>query len=105
VSTINVIPSARITPAAWTVGRSHFDDRFPVAVNLAFAPVDSGDPHPGWLLTGLLLFAVGAAWAGDARGQRPVTRLTKLDTRFGAVLAIAGVAMIVAQAAIYVTAQ
>jgi hypothetical protein len=105
VSTINVIPSARITPAAWTINRAPFDDRYPVSLNLAFAPVDSGDPHPGWLLSGLLLFAVGAAWSGDARGQRPVTRLSRLDTRFGAFLAIVGVAMIVAQGAIYLTAQ
>jgi hypothetical protein len=103
VTTINVIPSARITTVTWKWNRLQFDDAIPKPLDLRKVPVGSEAPRPGWLLSGLLLFAIGAALAGDAWG-RPGARQAKVDAHLGWWLLVVGVAMMTVQMAIFVTA-
>jgi hypothetical protein len=103
LTTINVIPSARITPVTWTRNRLHFDDTFPTPLDLSIFPVGAEAPRPGWLLSGLLLFAIGAALEGDATG-RADARQAKVDAHLGWWLVVVGVAMMTVQMAIFVTA-
>jgi hypothetical protein len=103
-STITVVPSARITPVQWTwTWHSTFNDAFPTTLDLGALPVGAKAPRPGWLLSGLLLFALGGALAGDAWG-RAGTRRARIDANLGWWLLVIGLALMTVQAAIYITA-
>jgi hypothetical protein len=102
-TSITVVPTARLAPVTWNWGQYRFDDRFPTAVNLGVVPVGPEAPRPGWLLSGLLVFAVGVGFTGDAWG-RTGTRQAKFDANLGWWLLVTGLAMVVVQTAIYVTA-
>jgi hypothetical protein len=102
---INIIPSARISPVRWTWGKRHFNDEFPTVLNLRSVRVGSDAPRPGWLLAGLLLFGVGAGLAGDAWGRRRESPRARFDANVGWLVVVIGIAMTVAQIAIYVRAR
>jgi hypothetical protein len=101
---VTVVPSARITPGQWTWPRHmRFNDAFPTTLDLGVVPTGTPSPRPGWLLSGLVLFAIGSGVAGDAWG-RPGTRRRRVDANLGWWLLVVGAAMMTVQAAVYVTA-
>ena len=103
-TSVNIIPAARISPSDWTWDERHFNDLLPTPLNVGSVPVGSEAPRPGWMLSGLLLLGIGAALAGDAWG-RPATRQSRIDANLGWWLLVFGLAMLVVQVAIFVTAR
>ena len=99
----------RILPATWTWGGRRFNDTFPTALNLGAVAVGPEGPLPGWLLSGLVLFAFGAALTGDAWGRAAIAtdgvagRRAKIDSNLGWWLLVLGLAMVAVQITIYIT--
>jgi hypothetical protein len=87
----------------WTWNQFRFDDTFPTALDLRGVPLGPEAPRPGWLLSGLVLFAVGVGLAGDALGRASSPRAV-FDTNVGRWVLVTAVAMVVVQVGIYVTA-
>jgi hypothetical protein len=111
--TVNIVPSARISPVRWSYGTEHFGDVLPTAVDLTKMPAPPGPlPGVGWLLAGLVLFAVGAAFAGDGWGRAAAVRAdetlvsprARFDANVGWWMMMLGLAMLAAQIVIYIRA-
>jgi hypothetical protein len=108
-TTINIVPSARLRPATWTIGRTSFNDLFPSSINLAAVESESTGYTSIWLVVALGLFALGAALAGDAWGRAAVERAdgrhvsprAQFDANVGWWLMAASAAILAAQIVIY----
>ena len=111
-ATVNIVPSARLRPATWTIGRTSFNDLFPTTINLATVESESAGYTSIWLVVALGLFALGAALSGDAWGRIAVARAdgahdsprARFDAEVGWYLMIASGAVLAAQVVIYVRA-
>jgi hypothetical protein len=109
-SAVNIVPSARLRPATWTIGRTSFNDLFPTTINLALVESESAGYTSIWLVVALGLFALGAALSGDAWGRIALARADgqhdsprgHFDAEVGWYLMVASAAIFAAQIAIYV---
>ena len=106
---VDIVPSARLRPATWTVGPMQFNDLFPTTIDLK--TIRSGEaPTSLWLFVALGLFALGAGLAGDAWGRaavaasdgRHVSPRAKFDADVGWWLMALALATAAAQVVIYV---
>jgi len=108
-TTVNIVPSARLRPAKWTIGRTTFDDLFPRSINLALVESESAGYTSIWLVVALGLFVLGAALSGDAWGRAAVARAdgehasprAEFDADVGWWLMMAAFAVLAAQVVIY----
>lgn len=102
VSTVRIMPSGRLAFVPYTFDGYETNDSFPNPLDLASVarPEHVAD---WWLVFGLLLFGIGAAVAGDARGRLTVAggRNARVDFEIGWWITIVGLAMIAIQFALF----
>ena len=67
-TTLNIVPSARVTPSAWYADTAQFLDVRPHTIDLRSVRVDGAEANAVWLLLGLLLLGIGFGRQGVGVG-------------------------------------
>jgi hypothetical protein len=94
LTSLTVLPSARVMPASWAGNVGTFRDLTPTTLNLAIVPTGESPHYAGWMVVGLLLFGVGTVLYGERRAR--------FDREIAWWLLVVGIAMCAVQIAIFV---
>ena len=102
VSTLHVLPSARLAPVQWTINGQRANDSFPFPIDFDQLPYPTPPASHWYLFAAMVAFGLALLYAGSATVDRnsEVSRvLAPVAANTAQWLAVAGTALLIAQLA------